>query len=119
MSDEPDASDIPEADEDWFKKARLRFPMTINHPGPFPLLESSDEAFLFAELGPFTSVCVPKDWTQERVEQWVGTMKPVRDLKFCWRAVDKSLLGLGSPTPNPCNHATEHRTHWFMICEVD
>jgi hypothetical protein len=93
--------------------------MTISHPGPFPLLQSSDEAFLFAEFGPFASVCAPNDWTQERVEQWTDVMKPVHDEKFRWCAVDKSKLGLGSPTPNACNHAPEHRKHWFMILEVD
>jgi hypothetical protein len=93
--------------------------MTISHPGPFPLLHTSDEAFLFAELGPFASVCAPQSWSQHHVEQWVHIMKPVRDEKFRWRSIDKSQLGLGSPTPNPCNHAPEQRKHWFMCLEVD
>lgn len=70
-----------------------------------------DEAFIFAALGGFTiSVCAPRSWSKEDVE--TAIRRDSRD--DGWTAVDKSTLGLGAPTPNPCNH-DDGRKHWFMM----
>jgi hypothetical protein len=32
-----------------------------------------------------------------------------------WESIDKSQLGIGSATPNPCNIEPDRRMHWFMM----
>ena len=83
------------------------------HPGPFPLLETSDEAFLFSNMGQFCSICAPLSWTSKQVETFARKENP-RSVGR-WRAVDKSKFGGGEPTPNPCPHAPERRRHWFLM----
>jgi hypothetical protein len=80
--------------------------MTIEHPTP-PHISG---AFIFASFAGIISVCAPGDWDAERVEVFAD--------RICnrdgWKAVDKSTIGLGSPTPNACNHDPE-RKHWFLM----
>jgi hypothetical protein len=85
--------------------------MTISHP---EIPHDADEAFVFAELGLFTcSICAPGDWPLARVIAFAEERFPGRGSAL-WESIDKSTLGFGSPTPNPCNHAP-HRTHYFLM----
>lgn len=74
-----------------------------------------DEAFVFAELMGFTcSICAPSFWDVDRVIKFAESEFPSGD-GARWVSVDKSTLGLGQPTPNPCNIAPVGRKHWFMM----
>lgn len=61
-------------------------------------------------LDTFCSVCAPADWTKEKVEERVNKGLMTEG----WEAIDKSTIGLGSATPNPCNQYPD-RQHWFMV----
>lgn len=83
--------------------------MTISHPDAETI--EPDRGFIFAELlGTFCSVCAPAAWTAEDVEDFTVAGMGTDG----WRAIDKSKMGLGSPTPNPCNQYPD-RKHWFMV----
>lgn len=86
--------------------------MTINH---HILVADTDEAVVFAELFGFTcSICAPTSWTAGQVIEHAEREFPSKG-EARWVAIDKSELGLGSPTPNPCNQYPEKRMHWFMM----
>ena len=72
---------------------------------------AADEAFVFASLGNWTcSVCAPLSWSAEDVEAVIR-----HDLRQDdWKAIDKSELGMGAPTPNPCRQDSR-RQHWLML----
>ena len=82
--------------------------MTINHDTP---AHEGDEPVVFAALGGFTcSICAPNSMTKLEIEAFAATQFP-----GVWRSIDKSEMGMGSPTPNPCNQAPDRRTHHFMM----
>lgn len=83
--------------------------MTISHGEMHDVGDDAGVVFSFF-LDTFCSLCAPSKWTVEVVEQKVNDAMPIDG----WKAVDKSTLGLGSPTPNPCNQYPD-RKHWFMI----
>lgn len=88
--------------------------MSIKHDDHFDV--HPDEAFEFANLeGLSVSICAPASWTKEQVEEMAGMDDEYAETMGPLRCVDKSTLGLGSPTPNPCNHDPLHRKHWFLI----
>lgn len=85
--------------------------MTIIHES-MPHDPDSPDAFLFAALlGMTCSICAPNDWTKERVEAFADE----RMQREGFEAINKAELGLGSSTPNPCNHAPDKRRHWFLM----
>jgi len=72
--------------------------------------------FIFAQLlGISCSVCAPKDVPQAEIEEFAAAL--VEPDGGRWHAIDKSKMGLGDPTPNPCNQA-EGRLHWFLLSEA-
>ena len=82
--------------------------MTIIHEVP---AHEGDEPVVFAALGGFTcSICAPSTMTKVEIEDFAATQFPGR-----WQSIDKSQLGMGSPTPNPCNQAPDRRMHHFMM----
>ena len=89
--------------------------MTISHDHSAKI---DGGPFVFAALGGFTcSICAPAWMTVTEVEAFAG--KEVGDMpEHEWHAVNKAELGMGSPTPNPCNQAPNRRLHWFLLCEV-
>lgn len=86
--------------------------MTISHP---PIDASSDDAFVFAQLGGFTcSICAPVSWDVGRVIDFAEERFPSQGER--WVSVDTAeLLKTKTHTPNPCNGAPELRRHWFMM----
>lgn len=81
----------------------------MGHPGPFALLETSEEAaFLFSNIGQFCSICARLSWTSEQVETFARKENP-RSVGR-WRAVANRSLAVASP-PNPCAHAPKRRKH--------
>ena len=88
--------------------------MTIRHD---PHNSMPTVAIVFAALGGFTcSICAPQEMAAHEVEAVAA--REVGDMpEHAWRVVDKSKLGMGSSTPNPCNQAAD-RLHWFLLCEV-
>jgi hypothetical protein len=69
--------------------------------------------FVFASLGGFScSICAPGTMTKDEVEAHATLI--LGEPMGGWEAVDKSKLGLGTPTPNPCNHVSG-RLHWFLL----
>lgn len=88
--------------------------MSIKHD-PHPAIEP-DEAFKFADLfGMSVSICAPTSWTKEQVEQFANEDGHFVKAFGPLQAIDKSELGWGSPTPNPCNHDPLNRKHWFLL----
>jgi hypothetical protein len=58
--------------------------------------------FLFAQLGGIScSICAPNDVPQAEIEEFAATLAEPDGGR--WLAIDKSKMGLGEPTPNPCN----------------
>lgn len=79
-------------------------------------LTSPDSPVVFAELlGMSCSVCAPEAMTAPEVEAYANDLGPEPNFGK-WVIVDKSKLGLGSPTPNPCNQI-DGRRHWFLLNE--
>ncbi len=81
-------------------------------------LDDSTPAFAFSALGGFTcSVCAPGAMTARQVEGFAATaLGPPPGSQ--WTAVDKSRLGLGRKSPDPCNIASGRdagRRHWFLV----
>ena len=76
--------------------------MTIIHDAiTFP---ADGGAVIFAELGGFScSVCAPRAMAQDEVEAFAKQElgEPIGG----WEAIDKSKIGLGGSTPNPCTPA--------------
>lgn len=77
------------------------------------LIAANGGPVVFARLGMVScSICarseVAKDQIEAFAERHLG--RPIGG----WVAVDKSLAGMGDPTPNPCNHAPD-RLHWFLV----
>jgi hypothetical protein len=58
------------------------------------------------------SVCAPNEMGKDAVEDFAALA--CESNMGGWEAVDKSKLGLGTSTPNPCNHAPGRR-HWFLL----
>jgi hypothetical protein len=82
--------------------------VTIIHNEP---AHEGDQPVVFAALGGFTcSICAPNSMVKADVEAFAATQFP-----GVWESIDKSKLGMGSATPNPCNMAPDRRTHWFMM----
>jgi len=78
-------------------------------------LAACSQAVTFAHLlGISCSVCAPAMMTAEEVEAFADKDRPWRSGGGRWRVVDKATIGLGSHTPNPCNHAAG-RLHWFLL----
>jgi hypothetical protein len=83
--------------------------MTISHNRIS--LTTPDAPVVFASLHGFScSVCAPDTLSEAQVVAFANAERP----KTRWRAVDKSTLGLGSATPNPCNQVAG-RLHWFLV----
>lgn len=88
--------------------------MTISHPKGAAVAAIGDVAFVFAELGGFTcSICAPSYWDVGKVIDFAEERYPSTGAR--WVSVDKSTLGFGSATPNPCNEHPKARKHWFMM----
>lgn len=84
--------------------------MSIQHP---PAGMKPGEAWIFASLGGFScSVCAPRAMAAAEVEEFAAC--ELGEPLGGWEAVDKSTIGLGDATPNPCNHAAD-RQHWFLL----
>jgi hypothetical protein len=78
-------------------------------------LTSPDAPVVFASFPGFhCSVCAPDAMSEADVVAFANEAAP----QARWKAVDKSTLGLGTPTPNPCNQVAGRR-HWFLIREDD
>jgi len=76
-------------------------------------LTSPDEPVIFASLlNVSCSVCAPLTMTEAEVVRFANAT--IRPPGGDWQAFDKSKLGLGSPTPNPCNQEST-RQHWFLL----
>jgi hypothetical protein len=81
-------------------------------------IDDMTPAFVFSALGGFTcSICAPAAMTARQAESFVtATLGPPPGGQ--WSAVDKSRLGLGRKTPDPCNVASGRETgrrHWFLV----
>ena len=100
----------PQTEEAGARESRS---LTAGHPGPFPLLEVSDEAFIYFDFQLCCSICAPVAWTKDQVETFALTERPRKEGQ--WQAIDKSRFGGGQPTPNPCDHAPTLRKHWFLM----
>lgn len=71
-------------------------------------------AVIFNKLGGFTcSICAPLAMTQAEVEAFAT--RELGEPRGGWKAVDKSKIGIGTPTPNPCNQESAERQHWFLL----
>ena len=82
--------------------------MSIQHDKDVPM---TDQPVVFAELGGFTcSICAPNSMVKREIQAFASAR-----FKGDWVSINKADLGMGSPTPNPCNHWPEARTHWFMM----
>jgi hypothetical protein len=66
-------------------------------------------------LGVSCSVCAPANMTASEVERFANAEGPPPS-KGRWHVVDKSTVGLGTPTPNRCNQV-DGRLHWFLLSE--
>ena len=74
--------------------------------------------FKFAELaGISCSICALKDVPQETIERLALDFATLAGGER-WVAFDKSKLGIGGPTPNPCNQDPAGRLHWFLLSET-
>lgn len=81
-------------------------------------LVTPDAPVVFAELmGMSASICAPDTMTGQQVTAWANEHGPPSNFGK-WVAVDKSKLGLGQPTPNPCNQVAGRR-HWFLLNELN
>lgn len=79
-------------------------------------LTTPDAPVVFAELmGVTCSICAPDAMTAAQVEAFANEHGPASQFGQ-WVTVDKSKLGLGQPTPNPCNQVAGRR-HWFLLNE--
>jgi hypothetical protein len=88
--------------------------MSIQHTAGAP---DDDSLFVFACLPSFScSICAPLDVPQDQIEAYAMKTKPPARGKE-WVVVNKAELGMGQPTPNPCNWEPKARQHWFLICE--
>jgi len=77
-------------------------------------LTTPDEPVVFASLWDFScSVCAPDTMTEAQVVAFANIFHAGPRGRR-WQAVDKSTLGFGSPTPNPCNQVAG-RQHWFLM----
>jgi hypothetical protein len=85
------------------------------HPLDF---DDHTPALVFSALGGFTcSICAPAAMTARQVESF-ATARIGPPPGGQWIAVDKSRLGLGRKTPEPCNAASGRnlgRRHWFLV----
>lgn len=78
-------------------------------------LVTCSQAVTFANLlGISCSVCAPEGMSAAAVEAFADADVPWRSGGGRWRVVDKATIGLGSHTPNPCNHCAG-RLHWFLL----
>lgn len=80
-------------------------------------LKLPDGAFVFASLGGFTcSICAPSTMSKADVEAFAAQQFPpdIPAPMGGWEAIDKSRMGFGGATPNPCNQDPA-RTHWFLL----
>ena len=76
-------------------------------------LTTPDAPVVFASLHRIScSVCAPDTTSEAAVVAFANAEQP----ECRWRAVDKSTLGLGTPTPNLCNQVAG-RLHWFLLSE--
>lgn len=81
-------------------------------------LITPDAPVVFAQLGGMTcSICAPDAMSAADVEAFANDHGPPSNFGK-WVAVDKSKLGLGQPTPNPCNQVAG-RKHWFLLNEIN
>jgi hypothetical protein len=75
---------------------------------------TGDGPFVFADLMGWTcSICAPLAMCAEEVEAFAT--RELGEPIGGWEAVDKSKMGLGDPTPNPCNQSPTDRRHWFLL----
>lgn len=89
--------------------------MTISHESI--TLTTPDAPVIFASLhGISCSVCAPSTMTESEVAEFANQDHPWPGLDGRWVVVDKSKLGLGTPTPNPCNQV-DGRKHWFLLSD--
>lgn len=73
-----------------------------------------DEPVIFAFFPGFScSICAPDRMTEADIVAFAD-QKTLDG--YTWRIVDKSTIGLGSPTPNPCNQV-DGRRHWFLLID--
>lgn len=61
------------------------------------------------------SICAPNIMTADEVVAFATESVPT--MLGPWHAIDKSTLGLGGKTPNPCNQFARGRQHWFLLAE--
>jgi hypothetical protein len=78
----------------------------------------ADQPVCFASFFDFScSICAPDTMTGDEVVAFANVFHAAPRGRS-WEAVDKSKLGLGSPTPNPCNQVAGRR-HWFLLVSYD
>ena len=86
--------------------------MTISHEKID--LRTPDAPVVFSSLLDVScSVCAPDHMTEHEVTRFANAEGPAAH-GGAWIAVDKSTLGMGTPTPNPCNQVAGRR-HWFFL----
>jgi hypothetical protein len=77
---------------------------------------SGDRPVIYAALGGFScSICAPAAMTAEEITAFAKQKQNGRG--WPWIVVDKSTLGFGQPTPNPCNQYPD-RQHWFLMVDM-
>ena len=77
-------------------------------------LTTPDAPVIFASLPMIScSVCAPDTMGEAQIVAFANAELP----RQRWRAIDKSTLGLGTPTPNPCNQV-DGRRHWFLMADT-
>jgi hypothetical protein len=78
---------------------------------------TADAPVVYAELAGMTcSICAPIAMAAAEVEAFANDNVDCNFGK--WVTVNKAKLGLGAPTPNPCDCHGD-RLHWFLLSEVN
>jgi hypothetical protein len=89
--------------------------MTISHDRI--TLTSPDAPVVFAALlGVSCSVCAPDGMSPVEIERFANEQGPAPQGGRSM-IVNKAELGLGAPTPNPCNQVAGRR-HWFLLSQA-
>jgi phosphoglucosamine mutase len=81
--------------------------------GKTPSITRGAQRLVFVVLAVFIAGVMVGDQRapyKREIEQFAASRFPGD-----WVSINKAELGMGSPTPNPCNHWPSQRTHWFMM----
>lgn len=81
---------------------------------PMPTIETS-ACVVYANGLCSCSICAPKAWTPERIEEEVNTINPT-GISSRWKISSDTKFHTGQPMPCPCNDPGAERLHWLMEC---